>query len=92
MGDTLPHGAPEFRQISLDMLRLACRRAASDMWRAPLFGVFLQGFMCCWDGYWCASRLKRDAAIGWFWPRVAFPSSPLCRRRIVRGIAQVSGG
>ena len=44
MGDTLPHGAPEFRQISLDMLRLACRRAASDMWRAPLFGVFFAGF------------------------------------------------
>ena len=41
MGDTLPHGAPEFRQISLDMLRLACRRASSDMWRAPLFGVIL---------------------------------------------------
>jgi hypothetical protein len=37
MGDTLPHGEPEFRQISLDMLRLAFRRAASDMWRAPLF-------------------------------------------------------
>ena len=44
MGDTLPHGAPEFRQISLDMLRLACRRAASDMWCAPLFGVFFAGF------------------------------------------------
>ena len=44
MGDTLPHGAPEFRQISLDMLRLACRRAASAIWRAPLFGVFFAGF------------------------------------------------
>ena len=44
MGDTLPHGAPEFRQISLDMLRLACRRAASDMRRAPLFGLFFAGF------------------------------------------------
>jgi len=40
MGDTLPHGAPKFRQISLDMLRLACRRAVSDMRRAPLFGLF----------------------------------------------------
>ena len=44
MGDTLPHGAPEFRQISLDMLRLACRRAVSDMRRAPLFGLFFAGF------------------------------------------------
>ena len=44
MGITLPHGAPEFRQISLDMLRLACRRAASDMRRAPLFGLFFAGF------------------------------------------------
>ena len=44
MVDTLPHGAPEFRQISLDMLRLACRHAASDMWHAPLFGVFFAGF------------------------------------------------
>ena len=48
MVDTLPHGAPEFRQISLDMLRLTCRRAASDMRRAPLFGLFLQAFMSCW--------------------------------------------
>ena len=44
MGDTLPHGAPEFRQISLDMLRLACRRAVSDMRRVPLFGLFFAGF------------------------------------------------
>ena len=46
MGDTLPHGAPEFRKISLDMLRLACRRAASDMRRAPLFGLFFCGLLC----------------------------------------------
>ena len=44
MGITLPHGAPEFRQISLHMLRLAYRRAASDMRRAPLFGLFFAGF------------------------------------------------
>ena len=44
--DTLPHGAPKFRQISLDMLRLAFRRAASDMRRAPLFGLFFCGLLC----------------------------------------------
>ena len=44
VGDALPHGPPEFRQISLDMLRLACRRAASDKRRAPLFGLFFAGF------------------------------------------------
>ena len=92
MGDTLPHGAPEFRQISLDMLRLACRRAASAIWRAPLFGVFFAGFYVLLGWILVRISLERDKAIGWFWPRVAFPSSPLCRRRIVRGIAQVSGG
>lgn len=43
-GDMLPHSAPEFRQISLYMLRLACRRAAADMRRAPLCGIFFAGF------------------------------------------------
>ena len=76
MGDTLPHGAPEFRQISLDMLRLACRRAASDMRREPLFRLFFAGFMSCWDGYWCAFHLKQFKAIGWFWLWADFLSSP----------------
>ena len=64
MGDTLPHGAPEFRQISLDMCDLRVVVPPLTCGARHCLGCFLQGFMCCWDGYWCASRLKRDKAIG----------------------------
>ena len=76
MGFALPHGVPKFRQISLDMLRLAGRCAAFDMRREPLFGRFLQAFMSCLNGYWCASRLKRGKASGWFWLCADFLLSP----------------
>ena len=76
MGDTLPHGAPEFRQISLDMLRLACRRAASDMRRAPLFGLFFAGFYVL--SGWILVRISLETGQS-YWLVLAvggFPSSP----------------
>ena len=93
MGDTLPHGAPEFRQISLDMLRLACRRAASDMRRAPLFGLFFAGFYVLLG--WILVRISLETGakllVGFGCGRI-FHHRPLCRRGIIRGIAQVGGG
>ena len=43
MGDTLPHGAPEFRQISLDMLRLRVVVPPLTCGARHCLGCFLQG-------------------------------------------------
>jgi len=72
-GDMPPHRAPEFLQISLDILQLACRRAAADIRRAPLCGIFFQAVQWFWGGYWCVYLLKRGKAIVWFWPWADFP-------------------
>ena len=93
MGDTLPHRAPEFRQISLDMLRLACRRAASDMRRAPLFGLFFCRLLRAvrMDIGAHLARNGTKLLVGFGRGRISH-HRPLCRRGIIRGVAQVGGG
>ena len=87
MGITLPHGAPEFRQISLDMLRLACRRAASDMRRAPLFGLFFAGFYVLLG--WILVRISLETGQS-YWLVLAVGGFPIIAPFAAVGLYEVS--
>ena len=87
MGDTLPHGAPEFRQISLDMLRLACRRAAADMRRAPLFGLFFAGFYVLLG--WILVRISLETGQS-YWLVLAVGGFPIIAPFAAVGLYEVS--
>ena len=87
MGDTLPHGTPEFRQISLDMLRLACRRAVSDMRRAPLFGLFFAGFYVLLG--WISVRISLETGQS-LWLVLAVGGFPIIAPFAAVGLYEVS--
>ena len=86
MGDTLPHGAPEFRQISLDMLRLACRSAASDMWRTIVWGVFA-GFYVLLG--WILVRISLETGQS-YWLVLAVGGFPIIAPFAAVGLYEVS--
>ena len=69
------------------MLRLACRRAASDMRRAPLFGLFFAGFYVLLG--WILVRISLETGQS-YWLVLAVGGFPIIAPFAAVGLYEVS--